>query len=85
MNLSGLDLRGADLSEADLCHTDLSEAQLRDTNLSDAHLREANLRGVVGWTEDQLLAAYSLEGATMPNGQKYEDWLKDREKRQQDE
>jgi hypothetical protein len=23
--------------------------------------------------------------ATMPNGQKYEDWLKDREKRQQDE
>jgi hypothetical protein len=23
-----------------------------------------------------LLAAHSLEGATMPNGQKYEDWLK---------
>jgi hypothetical protein len=32
-----------------------------------------------------LSAAISLEGATMPNGQKYEDWLKDREKRQQDE
>jgi hypothetical protein len=33
------------------------------------------------WTDDQLDAyrldaAKSLEGATMPNGQKYEDWLK---------
>jgi hypothetical protein len=25
-----------------------------------------------------------LEGATMPNGQKYEDWLKDRENRKED-
>jgi hypothetical protein len=29
--------------------------------------------------------AKSLKGATMPNGQKYEDWLKDTKKRQQDE
>ena len=26
----------------------------------------------------------SLEGATMPNGQKYEDWLKDKEARKED-
>jgi hypothetical protein len=25
-----------------------------------------------------------LAGATMPNGQKYEDWLKDRERRKED-
>jgi hypothetical protein len=31
-----------------------------------------------------LKAASSLEGATMPNGQKYEDWLKDREDRKED-
>jgi hypothetical protein len=31
-------------------------------------------------TKNQELAdeAKSLKGATMPNGQKYEDWLKDR-------
>jgi hypothetical protein len=29
--------------------------------------------------------AASLEGATVPDGQKYEDWLKDREKSHQDE
>jgi transposase len=28
------------------------------------------------WTEEQLTAAASLEGASMPNGQKYEGWLK---------
>ena len=27
-------------------------------------------------TDKQLDQARSLEGATMPNGQKYEDWLK---------
>jgi hypothetical protein len=27
-------------------------------------------------SEEQLNSAESLEGATMPNGQKYEDWLK---------
>jgi hypothetical protein len=27
---------------------------------------------------EQLLAAKALEGATIPDGQKYEDWLKSR-------
>jgi hypothetical protein len=42
----------------------------------DTDLRHANLSGADGWTEEQLAATESLEGATMPNGQKYEDWLK---------
>jgi hypothetical protein len=57
-----LDLKGADLREADL----------RYANLSGANLTDANV------TQWQLEQARSLEGATMPNGQKYEDWLEDR-------
>jgi hypothetical protein len=49
-----------------------------------ASLREADLSGAKGWTEEQLSEARSLEGATMPNGQKYEDWLKDRENHKED-
>ena len=82
--LSGADLRGAYLSEADLSEADLIGADLRNANLSEADLRGADLGGAYlryakGWIEEQLLAAHSLEGATMPNGQKYEDWLKSKE------
>jgi len=66
------DLRGADLSGADLSGADLSGADLRGANL-----RGADLRGTRGITNEDLdQQASSLEGATMPNGQKYEDWLK---------
>jgi uncharacterized protein YjbI with pentapeptide repeats len=63
----------------------LSDANLRYTNLSGADLRSANLRnadltGAKAWTVKQLTSAKNLERATMPNGQKYEDWLKSREK-----
>ena len=82
--LSGADLRGAYLSEADLSEADLIGADLSNANLSEADLRGADLGGAYlryakGWIEEQLLAAHSLEGATMPNGQKYEDWLKSKE------
>ena len=30
--------------------------------------------------KQQLEAAKSLKGATMPNGQKYEDWLKSKDR-----
>jgi hypothetical protein len=80
-----ISLRDADLREADLGGADLLRAVLFDAHLDYADLREADLSSVMGWTEKQLTAARSLEGATMPNGQKYEDWLKDRVKRQQDE
>src|SRR3712207_7773815 len=39
--------------------------------------RSANLGGADGITNEELeQQALSLEGADMPNGQKYEDWLK---------
>jgi hypothetical protein len=44
--------------------------------LGGARLRGAFLDGARGWTEAQLYTARSLEGATMPNGQMYEEWLK---------
>jgi Pentapeptide repeats (8 copies) len=80
-DLSGANLSNAYLSEANLSEPDLSGADLRNANLSEADLRGAdlggaNLRYAQRWIEEQLLAAHSLEGATMPNGQKYEDWLK---------
>jgi hypothetical protein len=71
-----LSLRGADLRGADLRGADLSGAMLREANL-----RRANLFAVTGWTKEQLTEAKSFAGATMPNGQKYEDWLKDKEGR----
>jgi multidrug efflux pump subunit AcrA (membrane-fusion protein) len=81
-----ISLRSADLSGADLNGFYLSGAYLSRANLFDAYLSDANLSGAEGITNEELeQQAVSLKGATMPNGQKYEDWLKDREKRQQDE
>jgi uncharacterized protein YjbI with pentapeptide repeats len=82
-DLSDADLSDANLSEADLSYDNLSSANLQGANLTDAVLRGANLSNAKV-TSEQLAEAKSLEGATMPNDQKYEDWLKDREKRQQD-
>jgi uncharacterized protein YjbI with pentapeptide repeats len=84
--LRGTYLRGADLSEAYLRGADLRGADLRGAEISYAELSHADLSGAKGLTNEELeQQAASLEGATMPNGQKYEDWLKGREKRQQDE
>jgi uncharacterized protein YjbI with pentapeptide repeats len=72
-NLSGANLDSANLSNADLANANLSGANLNSAKLSNANLRRA--RGV---TNEQLeKQAWMLEGATMPNGQKYEDWLQD--------
>jgi hypothetical protein len=84
VNLEGANLRGAFLKEAELSNADLTDADLTDADLTDADLREADLTNATGWTEEQLSAAKSLEGATMPNGQKCEDWLKDKEGRGED-
>jgi Pentapeptide repeats (8 copies) len=59
-NLSGANLRGADLSNAILFNTDLTDADLSDATVS--------------WWGG-LNSCKSLKGATMPNGQKYEDWI----------
>jgi uncharacterized protein YjbI with pentapeptide repeats len=77
-------LTDANLSHAALQHADLSSAELTDADLTDADLTGADLTDVKGWTTEQLTAARSLEGATMPNGQTYEDWLKAQEARRAD-
>jgi uncharacterized protein YjbI with pentapeptide repeats len=78
-NLSGADLSHAylhyaDLSNAFLVNADLRPAKLRDADLSGANLSNADLTDA-HVSERQLLTAKSLNGATMPNGKKYEDWL----------
>jgi uncharacterized protein YjbI with pentapeptide repeats len=53
---------------------DLRGANLNGTVLHDANLSGANLTDATGKTAEQLDGqAGSLEGAIMPNGQKYED------------
>jgi uncharacterized protein YjbI with pentapeptide repeats len=77
--LNEADLKGADLSGADLRGALLVEANLRNANLDGANLSGAYLGSAEGITNEELeQQAGSLEGATMPNGQKYEAWLKDR-------
>ena len=69
-----ISLRGADLRQVFLYD---AADNLSDADLSDAHLTDAS-----GITNEELeQQAESLEGATMPDGQKYEDWLKDKKKR----
>jgi hypothetical protein len=74
-------LRGANLLRADLELADLEGAFLDGTFLNGARLRGANLTFTMltdaqGVTEDQFAKAAYLTNATMPDGQKYEDWLK---------
>jgi uncharacterized protein YjbI with pentapeptide repeats len=82
-DLRGADLHGANLSKAVLSGARLgppprededaepnpTPADLSSADLSGADLSEANV------SQEQLAQARTLEGATMPNGQKYEDWL----------
>jgi len=85
-DLFGANLREANLSGADLLAAKLSEADLSGADLSGADLDRADLSGTMGVTNEGLeQRGVSLKGATMPNGQKYEDWLKDREDRKEDE
>jgi Pentapeptide repeats (8 copies) len=83
-NLADANLQDADLAGADLRSANLEEANLRNTNLEDAKLKEAllcraDLQGAEGVTKEQLEEqAKSLKGATMPDGQKYEDNSKDK-------
>ena len=62
----------------------MSRARLGMVRLAGAELSYAELSQATGVREGQLVAAKSLEGATMPNGQTYEEWLKDKESRRED-
>ncbi len=70
-NLNGANLREANLGLADLTGADLSGAYVGMTDLSLADLTGADLRNVRDLTIGQLDQAYSLEGATMPDGSKH--------------
>jgi hypothetical protein len=72
--LGGAQLFDADLSGADLKKADLRKALLRGADLSGADLSGANLSGATGISNEELeQQASDLDGAIMPNGQKYED------------
>jgi hypothetical protein len=80
-NLIGANLVGANLIDADLIGVNLIGANLIEANLSgdliganlmDTDLSDADLRGAVGITNEELeQQAFSLEGATMPDGSKH--------------
>src|SRR5215203_283323 len=80
-DLRDADMNGADLSDAEGSFE--SGARMIGTRLAGADLTGADLGGAVltnaEVSEEQLREAKSLERATMPNGQKYEDWIKDQE------
>jgi uncharacterized protein YjbI with pentapeptide repeats len=73
ISLREADLRGVLSPGVDLSDAELSGADLSGADLSNAYLKNATV------TKEQLEQAESLEGATMRNGQEYEDWLKDKE------
>jgi hypothetical protein len=70
-NLNGANLREANLHWADLISANLSRAYLGSADLSLADLSGADLRNVKELTVRQLQQAYSLEGATIPDGSKH--------------
>jgi len=61
-DLEGVDLSYANLSGAELVTLDLTKTDLSGADLSGANLSKAKV------TDEQLDAARSLEGATMPDG-----------------
>jgi Pentapeptide repeats (8 copies) len=76
-NLSGADLSEAYLVQAALSGTalsgaDLSKAYLNEAYLMRANMMRANLRGARGITGEELeKQAFTLKGATMPDGSKH--------------
>jgi uncharacterized protein YjbI with pentapeptide repeats len=74
-----------ELRAAGLPAEQIENAFRRPTKLTDAILFSADLSGVRGVTNEEVEQQNAhLDGATMPNGQKYEDWLKDKEGRGED-
>lgn len=79
-DLSGANLGWANMSRTNLERTNLTEANLSGTNLEDAGLQGANLAGAFLFgarvSLKSLSTAKTLAGATMPDGLKYEDWVR---------
>jgi uncharacterized protein YjbI with pentapeptide repeats len=76
--LNGADPNDIHTSNNNLKPTNLGSADLSNADLSGAYLTGAYLTGA-RVTEEQLATCKSLQGATMPDGRKYEEWLRDKE------
>jgi hypothetical protein len=64
-----------------LYESGLVDTERRIVDLTGADLSRANLSDADGITNEVLAQqAKSLKDATMPNGQKYEDWLKSKDR-----
>jgi hypothetical protein len=84
-DLSEARLNGAILNRAQLGTARISvvladggaePAEPNPVDLRRADLSQANLQWARGWTHEQLDQTETLEGATMPDGRQYEDWVK---------
>lgn len=78
--LIGANLGWANLAKVNLEKANLSEANLSGANLDDARLHGANLAGAFLFgarvSLKSLSTAKTLANATMPDGTKYEDWIR---------
>ena len=78
--LTGANLGWANLSKANLEKANLSEANLSGANLDEARLAGADFSGAFLFgtrlSLKQLSTVKSLANATMPDGTKYEDWVR---------
>ena len=78
--LTGANLGWANLSRVNLEKANLAEANLSGANLDEARLHGANLAGAFLFgarvSLKALSTARSLANATMPDGIKYEDWVR---------
>jgi hypothetical protein len=85
-NLSEANLSRARLNDANLSEAKLRGAKLMRTNLYGANIKGADLRGVnlteARVKDEQLAQAFSLEGATMPDGTKYDGRFDNKEEEQ---
>jgi len=74
--LREITLPRATLSDAHLEDADLHEADLKGADLSDANLSCADQVAILCINNKEIAQqTNALNEATMPNGQKYEDWL----------
>jgi uncharacterized protein YjbI with pentapeptide repeats len=69
---------GVDPSDIDTSSDHLMPTNLRGADLTNADLSDAFLTGIEV-SKEQLDKCKSLQGATMSDGQKHEDWLKGQE------
>jgi uncharacterized protein YjbI with pentapeptide repeats len=82
-DFTGAFLKGANFTDVSgvltkSANADFTGAWLEDADFTNATLDGADFTDAKGITAEQLAnQAKSLESATMPNGQKYEDWRND--------